>query len=85
MTKATDKKNGKSKKTLSFDPKASADENIELFLSLMEEENPEFGGLLRSNLEKVLPLGEPGQRTPARTAFNKAVAERLDKSSETAA
>lgn len=64
-----------------FDPAASADESIELFLSLMEEENSEFGGLLRSNLEKVLPLGEPGQRTRARTAFNKAVAEHLDKSS----
>jgi len=69
----------KSKKTLSFDPKSSADENIELFLSLMEQENPEFGGLLRSNLEKVLPLGEPGQRTRARAAFNKTIAAHLDK------
>jgi hypothetical protein len=81
MVKPMDDKSGKPNRKLSFDQKASADESIELFLSLMEQESPEFGGLLRSNLEKVLPLGEPGQRTRVRGAFNKAVAEQLDKSS----
>jgi hypothetical protein len=79
MVKSMEKTSSKPSKKLSFDPKASADENIEAFLSLMEEESPEFGGLLRSNLEKILPLGEPGQRTRARVTFNKAVAEHLDK------
>ena len=67
-------------KKLIFDSAASADENIDLFLSLLVGENPEFGELLRSNLAKVLPLGEPGQRSRSRTAFNGAVAEHLDKS-----
>jgi hypothetical protein len=79
MVNPMDKTTGKPSKKLSFDPKASADENIELFLLLMEEENPDLGGVLRSNLKKILPLGEPGQRTRARMEFNKAVAEHLDK------
>lgn len=62
-----------------FDDALSFEENVEAFLTAMDEEDAEMGKILRDNFDKFLPsiVGDDDPKQ-ARPLFNSAVMAALD-------
>ena len=63
---------------LKFDNTKSFDENLELFISRMENEDPEMGSILRSNIGELKVASDDTGRRGARTNFNSKIVTALD-------
>lgn len=69
---------------LEFDNTKSFDENLELFLSHMEVEDPEMGAILRSHIAGLKNVSDDTARRRARTDFNSKIVSALDEKMEEA-
>ena len=63
---------------LKFDNTKSFDENLELFLSHMEADDPEMGSILRNNIDELKDVSDDTTRRRARTNFNSKIVTDLD-------
>jgi len=67
-----------------FDVDKSAEANIESFFSLLKLRDEEMTDLLKSNIDKMIPLPvDPYQRSKARLSFNESLMKGLAKLNET--
>lgn len=67
----------KEPRSFRFDPQASPEVNIALFLAHLTDDYPSFAALLKENLKEVLPLPDEARRAAARMRFNTAIGEAL--------
>lgn len=64
--------------TFSFDDEITFEENVEAFLSVLDEADAEMANILRDNFDKLKPLIEGGSdQRQARTDFNSSIVAAL--------
>jgi len=63
---------------LEFDDTKGFDENLDFFLSGMENEDPEMGAILRANIDGLKVASDDNSRRRARADFNSKIVTALD-------
>jgi hypothetical protein len=64
--------------TFQFDSKKDFEENLEDFLTHMDDQDAEMGAILRAHIDSLLVANDDAERRGARTLFNMGVKGALD-------